>query len=253
MVLSLIGKLRWFSNCLWAGPAFVRKLEEAANRKKNGFRIQWIRVNQIRDDLIWWKRAILHCEDGVSFEDVLRDRAKGDIHIKTDASTGDGMGGWCQSGSWFRYKWQSHRTAQLFSNPKLPDIYWKEMCAIATACSIWGDRWSGKAVTFWCDNEACVYSIAKRCCSFRRPDVMALIRIIADLSNRWKFRPYILHIKGMDNLTADALSRFDLRKFHEDTKGFEMAVEASHSELQLSDLVMEYVSECDLMNVVLDV
>ena len=83
------------------------------------------------------------------------------------------------------------------------------MAAIATACLIWGQSWEGKAVTFWCDNIACVFS-------------MALIRIIANCVNNWKFPPYFLHIRGKDNLTADALSRFDMEMFKEDIKGIDM-------------------------------
>ena len=245
-VQSLIGKLRWFSNCLWAGAAFVRRLEKAVNRRRNGRPVMWVRTKDLRDDLTWWKRAILFSDDGVRFEDILRDRAAGDVHVLTDASTGDGMGGWTRNGQWFRYRWNSYKTTRIFRNPKYPDIYWKEMCAIASACEMWAPGWSGKAVTFWCDNEACVFSVAKRSCSFDRPDVMALIRIIADLANKFKFTPYILHIKGKDNMTADALSRFDLKKFHEDTTGIMMDSDATWSECDLSDLMVNYAEFCNL-------
>ena len=249
-VQSLIGKLRWFSNCLWAGPAFVRRLEEEVNRKVNGYHPAWIKTSRLRLDLLWWRQAIFDSKDGVRFVDLLRDRADGDVHVRTDASTKDGMGGWSRDGHWFRYQWNSFRTKHIFRDPRVPDIYWKEMCAIVTACELWGPSWNGKAVTFWCDNEACVFSVAKRRCSFDRPDVMALIRIIAEMANKFNFRPYILHIKGKDNLTADALSRFDLRKFHEDTAGIEMAEVATRSECEISDFVVSLVDRCDLKRLV---
>ncbi len=147
---------------------------------------------------------------------VLTDADQGDVHVLTDASTGIGMGGWNRNGNWFRYRWTDHPNKQLFANPKIPDIYWKEMCAIATSCLIWGGNWGGKSVTFWCDNESCVFSMIKRKCEFRREDVMMLIRIICDCANHYQFHPYFIHIRGKDNMTADALSRFDLNKFKSD-------------------------------------
>ncbi len=51
---------------------------------------------------------------------------------------------------------------------------------------------------------------------------MQLIRIIANCANKNNFYPYFIHIRGKDNLTADALSRFDLKKFCADTLGITM-------------------------------
>ena len=120
------------------------------------------------------------------------------------------------------------------------------MCAIATACEMWGEQWKGKTVTFRCDNEACVHSIIKRSCTLKRADVMALIRIIADLANRYHFIPYIVHIPGKLNLTADALSRYLPKLFHDDTAGVKMAGRASKSEYWIWMLMYDYIRFCDL-------
>ena len=216
-LLQLIGKLRWASVCIYGGAAFVRRLEKAAYSVRQLH--HFIDVKLLSRDLIWWIEMVKKGGEGVKFEDILRDPKQGVVQVLTDASTGDGMGGWNKQGQWFRFKWTDHPNKGLFMRPEYPDIYWKEMCAIATACLIWGRAWKGKAVTFWCDNEACVWSMAKVKCSFDREDVMDLIRIICDAANKCGFRPYFIHIKGKENLTADALSRFDVKKFHKDTKG----------------------------------
>ncbi len=65
-------------------------------------------------------------------------------------------------------------------------------------------------------------SMAKRKCRFEREDVMCLIRIIAECANSQGFHPYFIHIRGKDNKTADALSRFDLEKFKDDIDGIVM-------------------------------
>ena len=245
-IQSLIGKLRWFSNCLWAGPAFVRRMEREVNRSRNGVPMMWIKTDRLRDDLIWWLRAIKFNEDGVRFSDILRDPSSGEIQVWTDASTDIGMGGWNNTGQWFQYRWDSLTTSSAFSTPSYPDIYWKEMCAIATACEMWGEQWKGRTVTFWCDNEACVHSIIKRSCTLKRADVMVLIRIIADLANRHHFIPYIVHIPGKLNLTADALSRYLPKLFHDDTAGVKMAGRASKSEYWIRMLMYDYIRFCDL-------
>ena len=234
-VLSLIGKLRWASVCIFAGPAFVRKMEDHANRTQR--MEQRVKVAPIKSDLRWWDREIQRGGDGVRFVDILRQRANGDVHVYTDASTGDGMGGWNKQGQWFRFKWDDHPRRELFPHPKQPDIYWKEMAAVATAACIWGVQWRGMAVTFWIDNEACVWSLIKRRCSFEREDVMQLIRVIASCANEMGFQPYFIHIRGKDNLTADALSRFDLRMFQEDTRGIEMATRETQCQWVLDRLL----------------
>ncbi len=220
-LLSLIGKLRWASVCVTGGPAFVRRMEKFAAQVR--YLNRNVKVSKFKRDLIWWRDQILLGARGVRFIDILRAKDKGDVHVLTDASTGIGMGGWNREGNWFRFRWTDHPNKKLFRDPKHPDIFWKEMCAIATACLLWGQKWKSKAVTFWCDNEACVYSAAKGGCSFERPDVQALIRIIAACANTYEFKPFVhVHIKGKDNLTADALSRFDLKKFHSDIQNARM-------------------------------
>ncbi|MCP4478643.1 MAG: hypothetical protein GY818_11175 [Planctomycetaceae bacterium] len=219
-LLSLIGKLRWASVCLYAGPAFVRRMERSAYSVHRLH--HFVKVSKFREDLVWWRVQILRGNQGIQFVDILRELDKGDVHVLTDASTGIGMGGWNRSGQWFRFRWTDHSNRVLFRNPKFPDIYWKEMCAIATSCLIWGHQWKGKSITFWCDNEACVLSMAKRKCRFEREDVMCLIRIIAECANSQGFHPYFIHIRGKDNKTADALSRFDLEKFKDDIDGIVM-------------------------------
>ncbi len=234
-LLSLIGKLRWASVCIFAGPAFVRRMEKAAySVKRASF---FINIKLFEKDLIWWKKQIIHGGNGISFSDILRPRDQGDIHVLTDASTGIGMGGWNHNGNWFRYRWTDHPRKSLFANPKFPDIYWKEMCAIATSCMIWSKNWNGKSVTFWCDNDACVHSLAKRKCDFNRNDVMDLIRIIANLANKHNFQPYFIHIRGKDNLTADALSRFDLDKFKSDICGIAMDNDETPCEIALDSII----------------
>eukprot|EP01083_Nonionella_stella_P056887 149581_1 len=53
--------------------------------------------------------------------------------------------------------------------------------------------------------HACLASTNGRPIEFKRDDVIQLIRIIGDCANKMGFKPFFVHIRGKDNLTADAL------------------------------------------------
>ena len=229
-VLSLIGKLRWASACVTAGPAFVRRLEEYANRTRR--LIDKVKTGPLRADLIWWRAQIKRAAVGIPFKYILTPRDGGDVHVLTDASTGDGMGGWTKgAGDWFRYRWSDHPRADIFApaKGKAPDIFWKEMCGVVTAALIWGHKWKGQAVTFHCDNMSSVWTLIKKACSHERKDIMHMVRVFMTVANEHGFHPYIVHIKGKDNVTADALSRFMKKKFWSDTDGTTMAEHETES------------------------
>ena len=237
-VLSLVGKLRWASACVFAGPAFVRRMELYANRTR---RLQdKVKTRPMRPDLIWWKAQIERAAVGMEFARILAKHDSGDVHVLTDASTLDGMGGWSStSGQYFRERWSDHARRDIFAPVvgKAPDIFWKEMCAVVTAALIWGHQWRGKTVTFHCDNMSCVWTIIKRACAKERKDIMHMVRILMDTANACGFHPFVVHIKGKDNVTADALSRFMERMFWEDTDGVVMAREATRAKWAFDAIV----------------
>ncbi len=101
-LLSLVGKLRWASVCIYAGPAFVRRMEKVAASVP--YLKHHVDVYQFRKDLIWWRNQILLGSRGIKFIDILRARDRGDIHVLIDASTGIGMVGWNRNGNWFRFR-----------------------------------------------------------------------------------------------------------------------------------------------------
>lgn len=223
-VLSLIGKLRWASACIFAGPAFVRRLELYANKTQRLH--DKVKVAPLKPDLVWWRAQILRGAVGIPFKHILTPRSGGDIHVLTDASTGDGMGGWIKgTGEWFRYRWNESPRADIFAptSGKAPDIFWKELCALVSAALTWGHLWRGKMVTFHCDNMSAVWTVIKKSCAHERKDIMHMVRILMDTANKCGFHPYVVHIKGVDNLTADALSRFMNRMFWSDADGTSMA------------------------------
>ena len=240
-VLSLIGKLRWASACVFAGPAFVRRLEIEANKVRELH--YWVRTGPLKKDLVWWRAQIVRASMGIPFKHILASPADSDIHVLTDASTDIGMGGWCKSsGQWFRHRWSDSPRRDVFQPPtgKAPDIFWKEMCGLVTAAAIWGHQWEGKTITFHCDNMSSVWTIIKKTCTKEREDIMHLVRVLMNLANEHGFHPYVVHIAGKQNITADALSRFFQKMFWEDAEGTSMRARETPSAWACDALVASF-------------
>ena len=122
--------------------------------------------------------------------------------VTSDASGSWGCGAYSRS-SWFMLKWagsisESHITV-------------KEMVPVVISAAIWGHTWQGKTVQIRCDNMA-VVSIVNHGSS-KNHEAMHLARCLAFIAGKFDFHMEATHIKGADNLLADALSRDNLPLF----------------------------------------
>lgn len=88
------------------------------------------------------------------------------------------------------------------------DITVKELVISA---AIWGGAWLGKTVQFQCDNTA-VVSIINHVTS-KNKEAMHLARCPAFVAGKFDVHMEAVHIKGVDNLLADSLSRNNLPLF----------------------------------------
>ena len=76
---------------------------------------------------------------------------------------------------------------------------------------VWGRQWSGKQVLFECDNSSVIAAVNGH--YTREPEAMRLLQCL------WFFVAYFdidvicKHIAGVNNCTADHLSRNDLHAF----------------------------------------
>lgn len=80
-----------------------------------------------------------------------------DICLYTDASSTMGFGGY-YDGKWFQGKWPSE--IQNLGDDPLSMALW-ELYPIVVAAMLWGHKWSGMRIKFWCDNLATVQIIKK--------------------------------------------------------------------------------------------
>ncbi len=81
----------------------------------------------------------------------------------------------------------------------------KELLPIVIAAVVWGEHWRGSAVKAWCDNMAVVATIRSGSCKEKK--AMHLMRCLAFVEAIRSVTIVADHIRGEDNVIADALSR----------------------------------------------
>ena len=203
-LLKIIGKLRWASNVMFPGAAFVRHLENAAYEVRELHHFVKMR-GELKKELRWWLRVLPSAKNGVKLEFILKNRRWGrgqfDLDVYTDASTSFGVGGHIagENRKWFRHQWK-HTINK-------PDIVFNELLGVCVAVKLWAQEWGGKDILIHCDNMGVVEILKRKCCNFRRKDLMELVRIICGAAVEYGFYFKVVHIKGVDNKIADGLSR----------------------------------------------
>ena len=122
-------------------------------------------------------------------------------HIFTDASD-IGYGAYW-AGHWLSGSWSPCQRQH--------DIQWRELYAITVAATAWGARWARKRLFIHCDNQAVVHVWPAGTTKHR--SLMSLVRALFYVAASHNFTVLLQHISGVDNGTADALSRLQFHRF----------------------------------------
>merc|ERR1711954_271639 len=94
-------------------------------------------------------------------------RYRGALEVCAGDATPMGGGAW--HGHYF---WCRNLPAHL-QDPGIP-IHLKEFWVVIVSARLWGDSWSGKCITIWCDNDAVVDTVTHR--KPRDPSLLSLLR-----------------------------------------------------------------------------
>ena len=199
-LLSLIGKLSFACKVVPAGRIFLRHLIDlSCSVTKLHHHIRM--TNEARLDLLWWS-DFLPSWSGTSMILDSRWTPSSGMELFTDASGSKGWGAFW-SNHWLQSEWSPEQAKQ--------DIVWKELFAIVSAVNTWGHQWARHKILFHCDNNTLV-DIWRRG-STRCKEIMALIRLLYFCAARYNIHIMITHIAGVDNVIADAISRFQMQRF----------------------------------------
>ena len=205
---STIGTLAWAAQVVRHGRTFLQHLRDLAavhHDTRRPHDSSSIPINEdVRDDLEWWARFMGQW-NGISLlweEEWINDSSRLQPH--TDAC-GEGYAAVCGT-QWFHGKWtaEQHSLAQddSMSRDSMP---WKELFAIVAAASTWGAQWTRRRVIFYTDCMPIVHALTKGASRTRR--IMQLIRVLHFVAAQHHFVYRVQHIPGVENVTADELSR----------------------------------------------
>ena len=183
-----------------SGRAFVSRMyATAAKVKRLSF---YTRLNRgFRSDLQWWNMFITRW-NGISFLSNTTSASKYDYQIQTDASDSWGCGAHF-NGRWFQLHWSSDWDSI--------GIMAKELVPIVLSCAVWNKALSKHKTEFRCDN-LCVVEVTKKGSS-KDPMTMHLLRCLWFLTATFDIEISVLHIPGILNSSADALSRNQIPQF----------------------------------------
>ena len=198
---SVVGKLSFASRAVPAGRTFLRRLYDLLKASQDSSSHTLRLPPPVIEDLSWWVEA-LESWNGKSFFLYNEWTPSPDFHLQTDASGTWGFGAYFQ-GRWIQGSWTTEQSP--FS------IEYKELYAIVVACHTWGSEWARRRIEFHCDNSAVVACIKSG--TSRSPDIMRLIRSLYHVSVKHDFLVSAVHIPGISNLIADAISRNLLQTF----------------------------------------
>ncbi len=197
---SLIGLLQHASCVVRPGRTFSRRLISLLSvAKKPHHRI---RLNQeFRSDLVWWA-TFLQAWNGTS---MMCHKAKGayDVTVTSDASGNWGCGAFSSGGEWFQFEWpEAWREVHITI---------KELLPVVVAVAVWGRKWRGMSVRCRCDNAAVVAIINSG--TSKNDKAMHLMRSAFFFLALYEVRIWAEHLPGVENRSADALSRNDHASF----------------------------------------
>ena len=206
-IAQLVGRLNWSSIVIFGGRAMLRSLEQLITLP-----IPWdtkgIRIPApVIEDLNWWKLVLKSKFNSLPLSFMVKHPSDADIHIWSDAAGAEalGFGAFSSLNQFYQCKWSDMKLPKDWIQSR---IIRSELLALVTAAALWGPDFTGKSVTFHCDNLAVVSFVTKKSTPADRPDLLHLIRWLTLIALKFRFYFWIEWIPGKKNIEADNLSRF---------------------------------------------
>ena len=203
---SLIGVLNFACKVVPAGRAFLQRIISLTVGVTKPHHHIYLGKG-FREDIRMWQSFLCDWNGKAFFLNHFWESSS-QLKLFTDASGRLGFGG-IFGASWFQGRWSP---SQLLDSNGI-SIAWQELYAIVVACSIWGNLWSQKRITFFCDNEAVVRVVNSR--RSKCPKIMELVRVLTLTTMQHNFYFFAKHIPGVRNEIADSLSRFQVERFRD--------------------------------------
>ena len=203
-LLSLIGKLGFVSRVVRPSRTFLRRMIELSKKVKHLH--HHIRLNlECQKDILWWIKYLPDWNGKSVFYDECWS-SNCELDLYTDASN-------VGYGAYFRGHWISQSFVGKHEWMSKMGITWRELFAIVVASNTWGNQLCSKRILFHCDNEAVVHILKSG--SSKDNSRMVLVRSLFYICARFNFECSAVHVPGIQNEIADALSRMDIARFRD--------------------------------------
>ena len=207
---KLCGFLNFLCRCIVPGRAFTRRLySHFSSSMKPHYHLNV--SHAIKQDLTVWLQFLnepsIYNRPFIDFSEVLQ---ANDLDWYTDSSGVIGCGGYFSS-NWFQMKWDKE-----FIREVTPSIEYLELYAVAASVLLWGSNFPNKRIRLFCDNKSVrdmINSSSSKC-----KNCMYLIRVIVAFSMRMNLRVFCKYVDSKSNNLADALSRYQMKRFWADVE-----------------------------------
>ena len=137
-----------------------------------------------------------------------------DLELYTDAAGSTGFGAFFR-GRWSAGPWPVSWVEAGFTR----NLVLLELFPVVLAVELWGAEFRDKKVRFHCDNLGVVQAINR--VSASSPPVVRLLQHLVLRCLQRNVFIHAVHIPGVENVIADALSRFQWDRFRELVPGSE--------------------------------
>ena len=211
---SLIGKLGHASRAVVPGKTFMRRMFELLAGVRQAH--HHVRLNAaFRSDLLWWA-TFLEGWNGVA---MMPSQGPGQPahHVWTDASGSFGCGAVYPPAQWWLQLRWSEPSSQGGLQLHEQSILLQELLPIVLACAVWGPGWQGSSVVVHCDNLGAVAVVNTG--YSKVPQIMHLLRCLFFIRAFFHLSVRAVHVPGIQNGWADAISRNQLPLFFSQVPG----------------------------------
>lgn len=205
MVQSLLGKLNSACRVIPMGRVFCRRLSTLLRGSKEGH--HHVRLTrEVKGDLQIWAQFLKSFNGRIIFQG--KEVTNEEIQLFTDASGSVGFGAYL-GGSWCAACWP----AGWAERGLLKNLCFLELFPIVVAVFLWGAKLANRRVVFRCDNLGAVQALNKQ--SATSPEVVRLLRVLVLQCLKINLCFRAIHVPGVENVVADALSRAQWERFRQ--------------------------------------
>ena len=191
---SLVGLLSHAASVIPPGRLFTNHLLDLLKIRREPH--QRIRITTgAKADIAWWA-LLAPSWNGISY---LPGSASAGVTVTSDASGTWGCGAFQHQtpAKWFQLQWPPSWASV--------SIAAKELFPVVASAAMWGGSWPKSRVVFQSDNMATVQVLSSG--SSRDPTMARLLRCLFFFEAYYGFEHEAKHVRGVDNVAADALSR----------------------------------------------